>query len=133
LLGLLSTSEVARRFVDRINAHDVEGLVALMTGDHVFVDSLGNRSPRPEIESGWGHYFKMVPDYWVRIDKTISDGDTAILLGEAGGTYTAEHRVAKPEDMWHTPAVWVARVVGTKVAEWRIYADNEPIRARMRE
>ena len=36
-----STLEVALAFVERIKAQDVEGLCALMTEDHRFVDSLG--------------------------------------------------------------------------------------------
>jgi ketosteroid isomerase-like protein len=33
--------ELVRAFVGRINAHDVDGLAALMTEDHRFIDSLG--------------------------------------------------------------------------------------------
>ncbi len=122
----------ARRFVERINAHDVDGLVRLMTEDHKFVDSMGAKSVRPDIEDGWKQYFEMVPDYWIRIDREVSKGDTAVLIGTAGGTYVPKGRSLKPENKWETPAVWVARVQGGKIAEWRIYSDNEPIRARMR-
>lgn len=40
-----------------------DGLFSLMTRDHTFVDSLGNRHPRPAIEEGWKGHFDMVPDY----------------------------------------------------------------------
>jgi ketosteroid isomerase-like protein len=33
--------DAALAFVERINDHDVDGLVALMTEDHCFVDGLG--------------------------------------------------------------------------------------------
>ena len=75
----------------------------------------------------------MVPDYWVRMDHEFSDGDTSILIGFAGGTYVPEGGTAKPENKWETPAVWMARIEGQKVAGWRIYSDNEPIRAIMRK
>jgi ketosteroid isomerase-like protein len=130
---MLTSLEVARRFVERINAHDVEGLIALMTADHTFVDSLGDRSTRPAIEKGWRQYFGMVPDYWIRIDRAFSHEDISILTGLAGGTYVSEGGVVRPENKWETPAVWVARVEGRKVAEWRIYSDNEPIREKMRK
>ncbi len=128
----MASSDVAKRFVERINAHDVDGIVALMTPDHAFVDSLGDRSVLPAIEGGWRAYFGMVPDYWVRVDRAISEGDTSILIGAAGGTYVSKGGKLRPENRWETPAVWVARTTGPRVAEWRIYADNEPIREKMR-
>jgi len=119
--------------VDRINAHDVGGLLGLMTTDHVFVDSLGLESPRPAIEEGWRQYFEMVPDYRVKIISSVEDGSNIILIGSAGGTYVTKGGSAKSENEWETPAVWVARIRGEKVAEWRVYCDNEPIRQRMRQ
>jgi len=121
-------TEVAVRFAERINAHDVEGMIALMTPDHLFVDSSGKRFRRPAIEDGWRSYFQMVPDYWVRIEDAISKGKTAVLVGVAGGTFVPKGGVGRQENRWKTPAVWIARIEGTRVAEWRIYADNEPVR-----
>jgi ketosteroid isomerase-like protein len=129
----MTDSRVALKFVEKINAHDADGLAALMTADHVFIDSLGERVSRPAIETGWKQYFEMVPDYWVRIDRTLSDKDTSILLGTAGGTYVPSNREMKLENKWETPAVWVAQIRGERVSEWRIYADNEPIREKMRK
>lgn len=124
-------ASVVEQFVSKINAHDLGGLIALMTTDHAFVDSLGNKSVRPVIEKGWEEYFAMVPDYWFRIDRTISDVDTSALVGEAGGTFVPKVGMPSPGNAWKTPAVWVARVEHGKVAEWRIFCDNEPIREKM--
>jgi len=104
-----------------------------MTPNHTFVDSLGEKSIRPAIEKGWSRYFDMVPDYWIRIDRTFSDGDTAVLVGLAGGSYVMEGGAWRPENKWDTPAVWIARIEGKRVAEWRIYSDNEPVRAKMKK
>jgi ketosteroid isomerase-like protein len=123
---------VAMRFVDRINAHDVSGLVDLMTSDHLFTDSLGVRTTRPAIEKGWKQYFAMVPDYSIRIECTLSRKGLAVLVGSAGGTYVPKGGVLRRKNRWASPAVWVARVRGKKVAEWRVYSDNEPIRTIMR-
>ena len=103
-----------------------------MTANHKFVDSLGDVSTRPSIEAGWRSYFEMVPDYWIKIDWELSAGDIVILIGKAGGTYVPEGGSTKSENKWETPAAWVAKVRDGMVAEWRIYSDNEPIRARMR-
>lgn len=128
----MTNSSPALRFVEKINAHDVDGLISLMTTDHTFVDSLGNESTRPAIEDGWRQYFAMVPDYWIRVDRMFSDGDTAILLGVARGTYVPPGGAMKRENKWQTPAAWVAQIQDEKVSRWRIYSDNEPIRAKMR-
>ena len=128
----MTSLDVAKRFVERINAHDVDGLVALMTSGHTFVDSLGNRFTRPSIEQGWWDYFGTVPDYWIRVECALSEGGVSILIGTAGGTYVSKGGTLRPENRWETPAVWVARTRGQKVAEWRIYSDNEPIREKMR-
>ncbi len=127
------SSEVVERFVDRINAHDVDGLVSLMSADHMFTDSLGDKVARPAIETGWREYFTTVPDYWVRVDRVFVDEPTLILLGAAGGTYVPNGEAMRPENKWETPAVWRAVIRDGEVSEWQIFADNEPIRAKMRE
>jgi ketosteroid isomerase-like protein len=44
-------------FVNVINQHDVKGLVARMTPDHVFVDAIGNRvNGIAAMEAAWGGY-----------------------------------------------------------------------------
>jgi len=123
----------ALEFVARINAHDVKGLTDIMTSDYVFVDSLGAKLTRPAIEDGWRKYFVMVPDYWVKIERTYSKGDTRILVGKAGGTYVPPEKMIKQENKWEAPAVWIAQVRGKKIAVWRIYSDNEPIREKARK
>lgn len=128
----MSNLRVARRFVEKINAHDVDGVVSLMTANHVFVDSLGNRSGRPDIEDGWRAYFAMVPDYWIKITEEVIVENAVIIFGTAGGTYVPSGGAKKTENEWETPAVWRAAVRAGKVSEWRIWADNEPIRLKMR-
>ena len=119
--------------MEKINAHDMGGLIAIMTPDHTFIDSLGDKSTRPAIEKGWSEYFDMVPHYRIRTDRLFSEGDTSALVGLAGGTYVMEGGVPSPENRWEVPAVWIARIEGQKMTEWRIYSDNEPIRAKMRK
>jgi ketosteroid isomerase-like protein len=42
------------RWLSAINAHDVDALVALMSPDHLFIDSLGNEASRMTRPSGGG-------------------------------------------------------------------------------
>jgi len=35
------------------------------------------------------------------------------------------------ENFWEVPASWLAVVQGGLLAEWRVYADNQPLRKLM--
>jgi limonene-1,2-epoxide hydrolase len=143
-----SALDVAMEFVGAINQQDADRLVELMTVDHQFTDSLGNTVRGSEsMREGWKLYFQMVPDYQVRVEETFVNGPTVLLLGMAGGTYShgfesvmesALPNAHMPDgsskyvNKWQTPAALRARIEGGKVAEWRVYADNEPIRRLMK-
>jgi ketosteroid isomerase-like protein len=132
--GMSDWSEhVARSFVAAINRHDLDDLAALMTPDHRFIDSLGNVvEGREKMRTGWVAYFKMVPDYRITIDECICRDPVVVLFGVAEGTLAVESEL-KRENRWSTPIALRATLAGGLVAEWRVYADNEPIRALMRK
>jgi hypothetical protein len=72
----------------------------------------------------------MVPDYSIAIDETYGDGSVVVMLGVAHGTYTADGNL-RDENRWQTPAAFRAFIEDGKVAEWRVYCDNEPMRQKM--
>jgi hypothetical protein len=74
----------------------------------------------------------MVPDYTIAVEEILSDGPLVMMLGVAEGTYSPDGQL-RAENRWQTPAAFRALIEDGKVAEWRVYADNEPIRQRMRE
>jgi ketosteroid isomerase-like protein len=39
----MTNKETILAFIERINAHNVEGLAALMSEDHTFIDAQGNQ------------------------------------------------------------------------------------------
>lgn len=128
----VNPEEVAREFVEAINGRNVEEIALLMTEDHVFIDSLGTRvTGRQQMKAGWSGYFGMVPDYSITVEETLTSGQVVVMLGTAQGTYSTGGAL-KAENKWRTPAAWRVRVEGSLVAEWRVYADNEPIRQIMR-
>ncbi len=127
-----SAENVALDFVRAINRHDVEGMLALMAPSHRFVDSMGQpMHGRENVRVAWVGYFHMVPDYSIAVSETISHGPLVVMLGLAKGTYTPDGWL-KDENRWETPAAFRASIKGGKVEEWRVYADNEPMRQRMR-
>jgi ketosteroid isomerase-like protein len=122
---------VAMAFVRAINRQDVEALVGLMTPAHRFIDSLGNVvTGREAMRAGWTAYFKMVPDYSVAIEETLTDGSVVVMLGVAQGTYTMDGTL-REENRWQTPVAVRAATEDGLLAEWRVSADNEPMRLIM--
>ncbi|MFZ0960481.1 MAG: nuclear transport factor 2 family protein [Terriglobia bacterium] len=122
---------LAHAFANAINHQSAAEIADLMTEDHVFIDSLGNKvEGKQRMKAGWEAYFRMVPDYSIVIAETFVDGAEVAMLGTAQGTYSADGAL-RPENKWSTPAAWRAVTRGALVAEWRIYADNEPIRQIM--
>lgn len=124
--------ETARAFVNAINAHDPAAIVALATSDHRFLDSLGNSIAADALRGAWEGYFRMVPDYRIEVREWVTDGELVVALGTASGTFTKDGTL-HADNAWHTPAAWRAVIREGKVAEWQVYADNEPIRALMRK
>jgi uncharacterized protein (TIGR02246 family) len=128
-----SAESVAQAFVRAINRQDVEALAELMTEGHRFIDSLGTVVVgRETMRAGWAGYFRMVPDYSIAVEETFCDGPVVVMLGVAQGTYAPDGQL-REENRWKTPAAFRAFVEDGKVAEWRVYADNEPMRRLMRK
>ena len=128
---------IAQAFIRAINRQDVNRLVELMSPAHRFIDSLGNVTEgRDKMREGWSAYFRMVPDYAVAIEEyypagtPTSNDPIVIMLGQASGTYTSDGKLV-PQNRWQTPVAIRALVEDGLLAEWRVYADNEPIRKLM--
>jgi uncharacterized protein (TIGR02246 family) len=125
------TPSAAQAFVHAINRQSPEEIAGLMTEDHVFIDSLGMKvAGREQMKKAWEGYFKIVPDYTITVEETFADGDVVVMLGTAQGTCSSAGPT-KPENRWQAPAAWRAVVRESLIAEWRVYADNEPIRQIM--
>jgi ketosteroid isomerase-like protein len=126
-----SPEAAAQHFVSTINRRDVDALASLMSGGHRFVDSLGTIvEGREKMRLGWASYFKMVPDYEIAVEETFSNGAAVVLMGIAQGTYSKDGGLA-PENRWQTPIAIRALIEDNLIAEWRVYADNDPIRKLM--
>jgi len=113
-------------FIARINAHDVEAILALCAPDHVFIDSLGRAIVGRETMRGpWRQYFELFPDYRIVAHELAAAADTVAVFGTASATWA---QGGNPQHaFWTVPSAWRARVVGGRVAEWQVYADLKPV------
>jgi ketosteroid isomerase-like protein len=127
-----SAESVAQAFVQAINRHDVEIMGELMAPRHRFIDSLAQVvEGRENVRVAWGGYFRMVPDYSIVVEEMFCKGPEVVMVGMAKGTYSADGWL-REENGWKTPAAFRATIKDEKVAEWQVYADNEPMRLRIR-
>src|SRR5271169_2553265 len=127
-----SAIAVAQAFVRAINRQDAEAIAKLMTPGHRFTNSLGNVfQGRETMRAGWAAYFRSVPDYSLAIEESYAERLAVVMLGLAQGTYSSDGTLQE-ENRWKTPVALRARVEDGLIAEWQVYADNEPIREKMR-
>ncbi len=123
--------QIVLSFLDRINGHDVEGICSLLSSDHIFVDGLGNKfSGIENLHKGWASYFNWFPDYAISHEDVLGSGQIVLLTGSARGTYAVGGNLPT-ENHWEVPSAWKAVVRNAQIAEWHVYADNQPVRKIM--
>ncbi len=117
----MTSKETVLAFIDRINAHDVEGLGALMSDDHIFIDAHGKQvCGKERMIAGWRGYFEWFPDYYIEVTDLFEDGDRLALTGFASGSFQG-----KPTESWRLPAAWKAIVKDGRVTLWQVFADTK--------
>ena len=128
----MEPTETVLEFVKAINAQHIEKMVGMMTPDHCFIDSMGNRIPnRRAMRDAWLSYFKMIPDYRIEVSEAYASGSSVVVVGTASGHFSRDGRI-EPENRWQVPAAWRGLVEGTRISEWQAFVDNEPLRRIMR-
>ena len=79
---------VALKFNEKINARDLEGLVELMTEDHIFIDIPGEVSKgRDVMKAGWHDFFTTYPDYRNIFTRVQVDNDFVVMVGYSSCSY----------------------------------------------
>jgi ketosteroid isomerase-like protein len=123
--------EVVMEFIKRINSGDLDALCELMTPEHIFQDALGKRFiGRDTMREGWSAYLKIVSDYHIHAEEFFQTNDRLAVFGTASGVYAGKQGPT-PQNFWEVPAAWLAVVRDGLIAEWRVYADNQPLRKLM--
>ncbi len=121
----------ALRFVNEINRHDVDGLVGMLSDDHLFVDGLGQEVRGKErLREAWRGYFERFPDYHLAVKEWFQNGRVVALFGTEEGTVAVGTELPA-ENRWRLPSAWRAVVRDHLIVHWQVYADHEPIWKRM--
>jgi len=103
-----------------------------MTEQHSFIDSMGNVARgREQMQAGWAAYFMMCPTTRLPSRKPTARARPSSCWASPRNLYP--RRQAQAGESLEDPRCLRALVEDGKVAEWRVYADNEPIRERMRK
>jgi ketosteroid isomerase-like protein len=108
----------ALRFNDRISRRDINGLVELMTDDHVFIDMENNRIEgiSDNRKRAWESFFNLFPGYQNIFEKVAVHNSTVIMQG---------YSVCPDRRLDKVRAIWLAEVRDDKISSWHIYPDTE--------
>lgn len=123
---------IASRFLQFINAGDVDGLADMMTPDHEFIDRTGaSLQGREKMRQAWASYFALFPDYRIEPVHFVVRGQEVLIQGVSHGTLTEAGKArfqaagisTQPDELQGT-FVWLSLVRGGQVARWQILADT---------
>jgi ketosteroid isomerase-like protein len=113
-------------FMDRINAHDVDGIADFFAIDHVFIDTHDTvHEGKQLMRKAWAEYFELFPDYKVEVEHVIEEGDMLAVFGHASATYKGLD--AGPSNFWRLPGAWKAVISKGKIKLWQVYCDYKII------
>lgn len=111
------------QFNDCINARDLEGLSRLMSDDHVFIDTAGDKvTGKRACLDAWKGFFDAYPGYRNLFD-SLQEKDGVVAV--AGRSDCPGHPVLEG------PALWTAIVDGQLVTQWRVHDDTAEARQRL--
>ena len=114
-------------FIDRINHTDLEGLLALMTYDHVLRVLDTPQVSGAALGPAWQTYFSAFPDYVIYPERVAQAGDTVAVLGHTTGSH-----LGLPDDEESRIAViWTAGVRDGLLARWSIVEDGPKVRSEL--
>lgn len=109
------SQKLVTKFNEAINRRDVAALADLMSTDHTFIDSQGDRvvGERAALEA-WQSFFVQYPDYRNHFISMYLDGNRVAVAGYSSCSNKA----------LSGPTLWSAITADGQVSEWRVYEDN---------
>jgi len=116
--------DIVKEYIRLINRGDTGGLGRLSSPQLRFFDATGARFRLTA--DGWRGYFSDFPDYRIRVQRILADGNTVAVFGSASGSFHGGSSVGRPA-RWKFPAAWRAVVRAGRLLEWQVYCDVEPM------
>lgn len=118
----MNHEQVVREYISRINGADVEGLLELMTPDHVFyVEGEAPLSGTEAMREAWKGYCTAYPTYHIYVDEVYAQQETVLVLGHTSGSHVPASIENKPSSV-----LWEARLRDGLIAAWIIYYPVTP-------
>jgi hypothetical protein len=121
------SQQIVQEYIHRMNRADVEGLLELMTSDHVFfVDGELPLSGNQSLREAWKGYCAAYPTYTMYVDEIYDQHERVIVAGHTSGSHLPSSIEQKPSCV-----LWEARLRDRRIATWIIYlshiARNPPV------
>ena len=114
---------IVKAFVKTINEGNFAEMAALMSEDYTFTNSAGQTdSGRERMINGWQEYFKMFPDFTIKIDDFLQKGNLIAAFGTTSATYNGKRGLV-PENRVGGPAAWKATIENDRIRTWQVYCD----------
>jgi len=108
--------------VEKINKHDVEGVIGLLSPDHRLIDIRGDiESDKSRIENAWKAYLETYPDYQIYIRRIILNDDVVYLMGHTTGSHL---NLPDEEEFHEEGVIWASKVDQGKISLWQLYNDT---------
>lgn len=115
------------KFIDRINAHDVAGIVGLMDEEYRFINSSGDSFHGVSfMRDEWTKHFERYPDFQIKTTAVLSGPEGVAVIGEAAGTYTSDDPIEE-DDHWQIPAAFFGKARNGKMIHWQVFADSSVV------
>ncbi len=113
-------------FLDRINAHDVDGIASFLATDLVFIDAHDHvHRGKQMMREAWAEYFILFPDYKIEVEDVLEQENRLAIFGYASATYKGP--APGLSNFWRLPAAWKAVVSEGKIKLWQVYCDYKII------
>jgi ketosteroid isomerase-like protein len=119
----MGMKETVLEFVERINSHDVDGILDLMAEDYRFVNSAGDTfRGKAFMRATWRAHFVQYPDFQIRVDRVIADEQAVAIFGLAQGTLTRNGEMFE-ENHWEIPSAFLGIAKDGKMTHWQVFSD----------
>jgi limonene-1,2-epoxide hydrolase len=110
-------------FIDRINEHDVEGIVAMLADNYQFVNSAGDHfTGRQFMRDTWQSQFTLHPTFRIRVQRVLADRDGVAVFGWSEGIYSPDGTL-QDENRWEVPAAFLGIAHEGKITHWQAFSD----------